>query len=81
VELEVFHDDRDVEFILLKRELESLYNNGTLQLNHMSCEMLANELAVYIKETYPRRDIRIEVSEDGENGCRTYFNNVYDDWK
>ncbi len=81
VELEVFHDDRDVEFILLKRELESLYNNGTLQLNHMSCEMLASELAIYIKENYPRRDLRIEVSEDGENGCRIYFDNVYDDWK
>ena len=81
VELEVFHDDRDVEFILLKRELESLYNTGTLQLNHMSCEMLANELALYIQERYPSRDITIEVSEDGENGCRTYFNNVYDDWK
>lgn len=81
VELEVFHDDRDVEFILLKRELESLYNKGTLQLNHMSCEMLASELAVYIKEHYPKRDIRIEVSEDGENGCRVYFSNEYDDWK
>ena len=81
VELEVFHDDRDVEFILLKRELESLYNTGTLQLNHMSCEMLANELAVYIKERYPSRDITIEVSEDGENGCRIYFSNEYDDWK
>ena len=81
VELEVFHDDRDVEFILLKRELESLYNTGTLQLNHMSCEMLANELALYIKERYPNRDITIEVSEDGENGCRIYFSNEYDDWK
>lgn len=81
VELEVFHDDRDVEFILLKRELESLYNTGTLQLNHMSCEMLANELALYIQERYPNRDITIEVSEDGENGCRIYFSNEYDDWK
>ena len=81
VELEVFHDDRDVEFILLKRELEGLYNTGTLKLNHMSCEMLASELAIYIKETYPSRDLRIEVSEDGENGCRIYFDNVYDDWK
>ena len=81
VEMQVFHDDRDVEFILLKRELERLYNIGTLQLNHMSCEMLASELAVYIKEHYPKRDIRIEVSEDGENGCRVYFSNEHDDWK
>ena len=25
VEIEVFHDDRDIEFILFKRELEGLY--------------------------------------------------------
>jgi hypothetical protein len=47
----------------------------------MSCEMLANELAAYIKENYPKRDVRIEVSEDGENGCRVYFSSEYDDWK
>ncbi|NDC22708.1 MAG: hypothetical protein EBZ49_01075 [Proteobacteria bacterium] len=73
VELQVFHDDRDVEFILLKRELESLYNTGTLQLNYMSCEMLARELHQYIKQKYPGRDCTIEISEDGENGCRMYF--------
>ena len=81
VELEVFHDDRDVEFILLKRELESLYTSGTLQLNYMSCEMIARELAAYIQETYPHREVVIEVSEDGENGCRLYFNEHNDDWK
>ena len=27
VEIEVFHDDRDIEFILFKRELEALYSN------------------------------------------------------
>jgi len=70
VELEVFHDDRDVEFILLKRELEGLYTQGTLQLNYMSCEMMARELAKYIQECYPNRALTIEVSEDGENGCR-----------
>jgi len=73
VELEVFHDDRDVEFILLKRELESLYTNNTLQLDYKSCEMMARDLYTYINETYPNRDCRIEVSEDGENGCRMYW--------
>jgi hypothetical protein len=73
VELEVFHDDRDVEFILFKRELENLYTSGTLQLDYKSCEMMARDLYAYIAETYPGRDIRIEVSEDGENGCRLYF--------
>ena len=73
IELEVFHDDRDVEFILLKRELEDLYNIGTLQLDYKSCEMMADDLYDYISTTYPERDIVIEVSEDGENGTRAYY--------
>ena len=69
VYLEVFHDDRDVEFILLKRELEALYEGGALDLNFKSCEMMADDLYGYIKETYPDREVWIDVSEDGENGC------------
>jgi len=73
VELEVFHDDRDVEFILLKRELEGLYNEGTLHLDYKSCEMMADDLYTYINVNYPDRDVIIEVSEDGENGTRAYY--------
>ena len=73
VELEVFHDDRDVEFILLKRELEGLYNEGTLQLDYKSCEMMADDLYDYISANYAERDVVIEVSEDGENGTRAYY--------
>ena len=69
VYLEVFHDDRDVEFILLKRELEGLYGSGTLKLDYMSCEMIAEELLAYLKNQYPGRDATIVVSEDNENGC------------
>lgn len=88
VDLEVFHDDREVEFILLKRELEGLYNNGTLQLNNMSCEMIARELLTYINECYGGRDCIISVSEDNENGCTLVYNKdmtvtdkAYADWK
>ena len=73
IELGVTHDDRDVEFIQFKRELERLYNMGTLQLDYKSCEMMANDLAKYIQDKYPDRPLRIEVSEDGENGCRMYY--------
>ena len=76
VELEVMHDDRDVEFIMFKRELEELYSFGTMELDYKSCEMMARELAEYIRDKYPDRDIVIEVSEDGENGCRLSFPNV-----
>ena len=73
VEIEVFHDDRDIEFILFKRELESLYSEGTLQLDYKSCEMMADDLHEYIEENYPGRFHMIEVSEDGENGCRALY--------
>ena len=68
VEIEVFHQDRDIEFIQFKRWLESLYD-GTLQLDFMSMEMIADELAVAIYHKYPDRKLKITVSEDGENGC------------
>lgn len=73
VEMEVFHDNRDVEFIQLKRQLERWYSDGTLQLDYKSCEMIANDLYNKVEAKWPDRDIRIEVSEDGENGCRVYF--------
>ena len=73
VELEVFHDDRDVEFILFKRELEKLFADGTLQLDYKSCEMIADDLAYYINNKYPERDLIITVSEDGENGATCYY--------
>lgn len=67
--IEVFHNDRDIEFILFKRELENLYNTDVLELDFKSCEMMAEALYSYINKTYPNRDITIEVSEDGENGA------------
>jgi hypothetical protein len=69
VTIEVFHNDRDIEFILFKRELEALYSGGVFEMNHKSCEMLADELIGYISVRHPGRDIEVEVSEDGENGA------------
>ena len=73
VAIEVFHDDRDIEFIQFKRWLEKLYNEGTLQLDYKSCEMIADDMYKEIKQKYAKRDVRIEVSEDGENGCEIYY--------
>lgn len=67
--IDVFHNDRDIEFIQFKRWMENLYENGTIQLNHKSCEMIADELYVVVAGKYPKRAVWIEVSEDGENGC------------
>ena len=67
--IDVFHNDRDVEFIQFKRWLENLYSGGTLELNFKSCEMIADDLYLQIAERYPERAVWIEVAEDGENGC------------
>lgn len=68
VGIEVFHDDRDIEFIQFKRWLESLYSDDIIQLDYKSCEMISDDLAEQINNAYPNRMIEIEVSEDGENG-------------
>ncbi len=74
VTIEVFHNDRDIEFIQFKRWLENLYKGGILELNYKSCEMISDDLYEVIATRYPDRDITITVSEDGENGATIYYN-------
>ena len=73
VSIEVFHDDRDIEFIQFKRWLEKLYSEKTLELDYKSCEMISDDLYVQITKRYPGRAIEIEVSEDGENGSKARY--------
>lgn len=73
VAIQVFHNDRDIEFIQFKRWLENLYQ-GTLELNFKSCEMISDDLYEQIASRYPERDIEITVSEDNENGSTIYYN-------
>jgi hypothetical protein len=75
VNIQVFDDDRDIEFIQFKRWLEKCYSNGTLELNHKSCEMIARELNTTITTRYPGRQTLISVSEDDENGASIIFRN------
>jgi hypothetical protein len=67
--IDVFHNDRDIEFIQFKRWLEKLYAAGILQLNFKSCEMIADDLYLKIASKYPDRVVWIDISEDGENGA------------
>lgn len=67
---EVFHDDRDVEFIMFKRDLEKYlinrYHDGLLCLcnfENRSCEMIAKELL----EQFNCKSVT--VWEDLENGA------------
>lgn len=75
VGIQVFHNDRDIEFIQFKRWLEKLYQ-GTLELNNKSCEMISDDLYMMIASRYPERDIEITVSEDGENGATIKYDTM-----
>lgn len=60
----VSHDDRDQEFILLKREVQDYYqrNFGTpAEFGSNSCEMIARDLQMAFGFDY------VMVDEDGEN--------------
>lgn len=76
VGIQVFHNDRDIEFIQFKRWLENQYTNNVIELNNKSCEMISDDLYESIATRYPNRDIVISVSEDGENGCEIFYNKL-----
>ena len=73
VAIEVFHDDRDIEFIQFKRWLEKMYSEKTLELDYKSCEMISDDLWAKINEKDPGTEVHIDVSEDGENGAHIVY--------
>lgn len=73
VSIDVWHNDRDIEFIQFKRWLENLYKDSVLVLDYKSCEMMSDDLYLQIADRYPGRAVEIEVSEDGENGCSIHY--------
>ena len=74
VAIEVFHNDRDIEFIQFKRWLENQYSQNILQLDYKSCEMISDDLYDVIATRYPDRSVAIQVSEDNENGAHIVYN-------
>ncbi len=73
VHIEVFHDDRDVEFLQFKHLVEKSFDEGILQLDNKSCEMISDDLYHHIATEYPHRDIWVSVSEDNENGSEIRY--------
>ena len=78
VSVEQFHDERDVEYIILKRWLRgeviapnlSRWNSDE---NTDSCETMARHILRKLIERFPNRDISVKVSEDEENGATLVF--------
>jgi len=70
VYIEVSHNERDIEFILFKRFVEKCIPEV---LENSSCESISDHLYREISKIYPNKKIKIEVSEDGENGCEKEY--------
>lgn len=75
VSIEVFHNDREIEFHQFLNWLENLFSDKNT-LDNKSCEMIADDLASSIYQKYPERDFEIEVSEDGECGVTCKYSGV-----
>lgn len=78
VELQVYDDDREIEFIMLKHKINQWLNQrcveGVWPMAGRSCEMVAKELADAIANEFgidfPKsRKFSVTVDEDGENGA------------
>lgn len=74
VSIQVWHDDREIEFIQFSRWLQRLFSEDVMTLDYKSCEMIADEMFAHIDHKYPGREVTIEVSEDNENGAVVEYN-------
>ena len=71
--VQVTHENRQIEFIQLRRWIENLYRKGILELDHQSCEMMSDALYEKLADRYPGMEIRIDISEEGINGSYTEY--------
>jgi len=66
VTISVNHHDRELEFFLVKWDLQEFIKGGNQ--NHKSCEMIADGILSHLISKYgPLREYTIRVSEDGES--------------
>lgn len=76
VALDVDHDNRELEFHMVQNRCIAFckYRMG---LDFMSCEMMAEKVLDFVADLYgTRRNIEVEVSEDGECGAIVRSNYV-----
>ena len=65
--VKVKHDDRDMEFIGLKRNIDSICNQKFPDT--FSCEQIAKAIVARIEDLGDIKIHSVEVSEDGEYGA------------
>lgn len=70
VSMDVYHDNREIEFILLKRNIDRWLSFMGKDLNNISCEQLGKNIIYNLISCYgSNRNYEVIVDEDGENGA------------
>lgn len=72
VEMQVSHDDRDLEFIIVKNSINEFIDSKPFDIT-ASCEQMADEICKYLIKKYDQRNISCTVFEDNENGGRVKY--------
>lgn len=77
VSVQVFDNDREIEFIRAKRNMETLVAKKfgkPADFGTMSCEAIGEWILSVMQQRHGHnRKMYIEVSEDGENGSVTWY--------
>lgn len=71
-EIEVFDDDRELEFIIVKRKLNTYLYSKPFG-NTFSCEQMSKQIIKFLLEEFGNRDMCVTVLEDNENGGRVRY--------
>ena len=71
VKLEVFHNDRELEFIMVKHEIDRFIAESKISWgDKVSCEHMAVCIGEFLRATYGfARSLSVAVLEDNENGA------------
>lgn len=72
VELEVYHDDRELEFIMVKHDIEDyLAQRNENWDDRTSCEQMAQFIGGWLQAKHGfERELTVSVFEDNENGAK-----------
>ena len=72
VEIEVFHDDRELEFIMVKHDIDEYLTRRYEEWDdRTSCEQMAKCIGLWLQSKNGfERDLTVSVFEDNENGAK-----------
>lgn len=67
--MNVMHEDRELEFFMMKHRLEAFTKSWGKDLGARSCEKMAMDIMNWVACEWKRSEIEVEVNEDNENGA------------